>query len=713
MAVALGIVRARIAQAVRSTMVVPPELGTITLRPHQVEAAALVLDRCRRLGGAVLADPVGAGKTYTALACAPFYDATTIVAPAVLRHTWQRALERTGRAAIFHSMEALSHAAPRPAPPRSLVIVDEAHHARNPATRRYQALARLTWGADVVLLTATPIHNTARDLETLVRLFARPTSHTLAAVTLRRTMPALPSTPRVGAVQWMDNPAPRSLLASILALPPPLPADDAGQAHALGILGMLRQWLTSQAALERSVQGRRLAATAMQTLLESGVAPTVAAIRRCITGDGALQLSLALDPGPLPRPDLWHQSLARWIMALDDLLLEIRSGPDADGARAAVVRDAVSAHADAPAVAFTHSSATAEAFFRRLQPVRRAAGVWGSHAHIASGRVPRAEVLATMGPAHPPATADNPMRVDLLVSTDVLSEGVDLQAAGTLVHLDLPWTPARLEQRIGRLRRPGSPHGQVAQYAFRLPGIAERSLRIVGRLCDKARISRSVAGIALDMLHDIDATAEPRSPVERILTTVRQWCAETVGPDQVATACVRVRGPAGRLVAVVRHDGSTFLLGRDAGGFTLDLVRIAALVELAAETEPLGDAGRHAARAERRVRRWCQDHEVLDDAASVGTAPQQEVLRRIHEVGARASRTDRTAALRLVAVATSLVRRATGAGAALVLRTWLDQDPRTLQAVEALVTDIAPRVRPPVEDRRFVPWAVLALVPTA
>ncbi|MBL8960309.1 MAG: hypothetical protein JNJ98_10690, partial [Gemmatimonadetes bacterium] len=192
------------AHAVRSTVVVPPTLGAVTLRPHQVEAAALVLERCRRLGGALLADPVGAGKTYTALACAPFYASTTVVAPAVLRDTWRRAIERTGLRATWLSIESLSRATPPLPPPRSLVIVDEAHHARNPATRRYQSLARLTWGADVLLLTATPVHNTARDLDALTALFTHPAPHTAAAVTLRRTLPALPGTPRVRPIQWVD-----------------------------------------------------------------------------------------------------------------------------------------------------------------------------------------------------------------------------------------------------------------------------------------------------------------------------------------------------------------------------------------------------------------------------------------------------------------------------------------------------------------------------
>ncbi|MBK8250627.1 MAG: DEAD/DEAH box helicase [Gemmatimonadetes bacterium] len=707
---ALGAVRARIAEAVRSSVVVPPTLGAVTLRPHQVEAAALVLDRCRRLGGALLADPVGAGKTYTAIACAAFYHTTTVVAPAVLRDTWRRALDRTGQQATWHSLESLSRTVPPLPPPRSLVIVDEAHHARNPATRRYQSLARLTWGADVVLLTATPIHNSARDLEALVELFARRAPGTADAVTLRRSDPALPGMPRVRAVQWLENPATSALLAPILSLPPPLPADGAGHAHALGVLSLVRQWLSSQAALERSLRRRRLAAEAMQLLVERGDAPTLAAVRRCVVGDDALQFSLGFDSSPAPRPDEWHRTLARWIAALDDLLALLRSQPDADARRADAILNALRDPSHSPAIAFTHSAATAQAVFRRLHQSRRTAGIWGPHAWVASGRVPRADILERLRPNRPEARDRDPMRVDLLVSTDVLSEGVDLQAAGTLVHLDLPWTPARLEQRLGRLRRPGSPHAEVVQYAFRLPTMAERFLRLIRRLCDKARTSRTAAGIDLDTLNPGTSRFDAKSTLERALDAVRPWRSNDPTAAACVTACACAPRSAGCVVAVLEQGAARFLMALDGAGVTFDLVRITQLLEASSGAKPGSCVGRHATAAERRVRRWCREQEVLGDVASLGTPIRRAALRRLHEVGARAARSDRPVTLASVAHAVSLVRRAGGAGAERFLGDWLALGSRDLAAIHALIEEMQPRVRPADEVTRIVPIAILALV---
>ncbi|MDX1982036.1 MAG: phospholipase D-like domain-containing anti-phage protein [Bryobacteraceae bacterium] len=52
-------------------------------------------------------------------------------------------------------------------------------------------------------------------------------------------------------------------------------------------------------------------------------------------------------------------------------------------------------------------------------------------------------------------TAVRERKVRLLAATDAACEGLNLQTLGTLINVDLPWNPARLEQRIGRIKRFG------------------------------------------------------------------------------------------------------------------------------------------------------------------------------------------------------------------------------------------------------------------
>jgi superfamily II DNA/RNA helicase len=46
-------------------------------------------------------------------------------------------------------------------------------------------------------------------------------------------------------------------------------------------------------------------------------------------------------------------------------------------------------------------------------------------------------------------------QIRLLVATDAACEGLNLQTLGTLINIDLPWNPSRLEQRLGRIKRIG------------------------------------------------------------------------------------------------------------------------------------------------------------------------------------------------------------------------------------------------------------------
>lgn len=52
-------------------------------------------------------------------------------------------------------------------------------------------------------------------------------------------------------------------------------------------------------------------------------------------------------------------------------------------------------------------------------------------------------------------TAVKRREIRLVVATDAACEGLNLQTLGTLINIDLPWNPSRLEQRLGRIRRFG------------------------------------------------------------------------------------------------------------------------------------------------------------------------------------------------------------------------------------------------------------------
>ncbi|MDF9834019.1 superfamily II DNA or RNA helicase [Ereboglobus sp. PH5-5] len=55
---------------------------------------------------------------------------------------------------------------------------------------------------------------------------------------------------------------------------------------------------------------------------------------------------------------------------------------------------------------------------------------------------------------------------DILISTEVLAEGVNLHRANIVVNYDTPWNSTRLMQRVGRVNRIGSPHAAIHIFNF-------------------------------------------------------------------------------------------------------------------------------------------------------------------------------------------------------------------------------------------------------
>ena len=78
-----------------------------------------------------------------------------------------------------------------------------------------------------------------------------------------------------------------------------------------------------------------------------------------------------------------------------------------------------------------------------------------------SGSKDKSEVLFGFCPDTTDAPAGSEDRFDIVVCTDKLAEGVNLQQVGHVINDDLPWNPQRLTQRHGRIDRLLSPHPEV------------------------------------------------------------------------------------------------------------------------------------------------------------------------------------------------------------------------------------------------------------
>ncbi len=519
------------------------------LAPHQAPAAERLTTIMARHGGALLADEVGLGKSYVALAVAlatrePF----SLVVPAVLVAQWRDLLDRFGvqetpiitheRLSVSARQVGAQHAAPLHS--RSgIVVIDEAHRFRNPDTNRYRALARLVVGSRVLLVTATPIHNYVSDLLHLLRLFLR--DHALAALGL----PSLRNAARREADRSLAYAAvsrvivarsrervrsgydggpvsmvfPRSTTETLRAGPgsealiSDLVAGVARLRAGAGAAPLLRLMLLRR--LGSSLSAFRTALTRHDAYLDlaaraatEGRALTPREFQRCFPRAAESDIQLVLFPLLLDQGGAGAAPFAddrRILARLRELLARAPAlDPKADALEALLTARPVKT------VVFTDAQPTARYLLQRFRH-RRVAAVFGHVGRFASGEAPRQDVLRAFAPRAQGGTRPvAALETDVLIATDLLSEGLNLQDAQRVVHYDLPWSPARLAQRVGRIDRLGSSHDSITTVTFLPPAPLARALAMEERLARKVR-AQQVSGTngRLDWCDQLAPLASP------------------------------------------------------------------------------------------------------------------------------------------------------------------------------------------------------------
>lgn len=227
---------------------------------------------------------------------------------------------------------------------------------------------------------------------------------------------------------------------------------------------------------------------------KAGLAKTLSVIDLPDEAEGDDELEEAFEVGGALKYNLAHMNVDDWAEALraDKARLEqlkvdaFSVTPDRD-AKLAELKKILAAKFTAPStnqageairkvIVFTAFSDTADYLYRELMPFAKAAGV---HSGLVTGS---GETKATLGRARyqdiltnfaPRAKNRAGMKglpqdeeIDLLIATDCISEGQNLQDADLLVNFDIHWNPVRLIQRFGRIDRIGSLHDSIRMVNF-------------------------------------------------------------------------------------------------------------------------------------------------------------------------------------------------------------------------------------------------------
>ena len=109
---------------------------------------------------------------------------------------------------------------------------------------------------------------------------------------------------------------------------------------------------------------------------------------------------------------------------------------------------------------FTESAVTAKYISKYIK--ENVNGMSNKMDEIDSNTKNKMDLIRRFDPVNNPGpNIPKPKQIDLLISTDVLSEGVNLQIGQMVINYDFHWNPVKLIQRVGRVDRLGSEHEKI------------------------------------------------------------------------------------------------------------------------------------------------------------------------------------------------------------------------------------------------------------
>lgn len=156
-------------------------------------------------------------------------------------------------------------------------------------------------------------------------------------------------------------------------------------------------------------------------------------------------------------------------------------------------------HPDDKVLVFTQFADTAEYLFKQLSDngIEKMAVATGNSENVT-------HIAWHFSPVSNHKMVSEADELKVLVATDVMSEGQNLQDAHIIVNFDLPWAIIRLIQRAGRVDRIGQRSEKILCYSFLPAEGVERIIRLRNRLRNRLRQNAEVVGSDEEFFADDD-----------------------------------------------------------------------------------------------------------------------------------------------------------------------------------------------------------------
>ena len=135
----------------------------------------------------------------------------------------------------------------------------------------------------------------------------------------------------------------------------------------------------------------------------------------------------------------------------------------------------------------------------------------------ASGRSERDKILENFDPNLPKGKQRDDIRI--LITTDVLAEGINLHRANVIINYDIPWNPTRVLQRVGRINRVGTTFSEIHIFNFFPVEKTESEIGLEAAAVAKLQAFHEALGEDAKYLTEEEETS-PRGLFEKINASV-------------------------------------------------------------------------------------------------------------------------------------------------------------------------------------------------
>lgn len=147
-------------------------------------------------------------------------------------------------------------------------------------------------------------------------------------------------------------------------------------------------------------------------------------------------------------------------------------------------------------IIFTESKETAEYLEEALQPL------YGDRVTAYTGSSSLIQKSIIEDSFNPKFKHKNHDKYDVLITTDVLAEGINLHRSNALINYDLPWNPTRIMQRVGRINRVGTEHEEIFVFNFFPTSATSKHLPLKDRIIEKLQAFHDTLGEDFKYLSD-------------------------------------------------------------------------------------------------------------------------------------------------------------------------------------------------------------------